>query len=268
MSGFWAFNIPNGLMTPAQWLGMQMQRHMYEYGTTSEQLGHIAVACNKHAQHNPRAVMNGRPITLEDHQNSRMIVDPYRLYDCCLETDGAAALILTSAERVRDFRQPPVYISATAQGSGNRQWHTIGGYYKPDFLGSNYSTMVDRLYDAAGMGPEDIDVGQFYENFTGQVLTSIEDHRFCAQGEGGPFVEGGRIEHRDVADEGAPFAGGFPINTAGGNLAEAYTHGLNLAVEGVRQMRGQSTMQVEGARTCLIAAGPASAPVSDAIFRN
>lgn len=268
MSGFWAFNIPNGLMTPAQWLGMQMQRHMYEYGTTSEQLGHIAVACNKHAQHNPRAVMNGRPITLEDHQNSRMIVDPYRLYDCCLETDGAAALILTSAERVRDFRQPPVYISATAQGSGNRQWHTIGGYYKPDFLGANYSTMVDRLYDAAGMGPEDIDVGQFYENFTGQVLTSIEDHRFCARGEGGPFVEGGRIEHRDVADEGAPFAGGFPINTAGGNLAEAYTHGLNLAVEGVRQMRGQSTMQVEGARTCLIAAGPASAPVSDAIFRN
>lgn len=266
--GYWAFNRPNGLMTPAQWLGMQMRRHMYEFGTTSEHLGLIAVAANKHAQHNPRAVMYGRPITLEDHQNSRMIVDPYRLYDCCLETDGAAAMILVSAEHARDFQQPPVYLAASVQGSGQRQWHGVGGYHRPDFLGSNYSTMVDRLYSAAGMGPEEIDVGQFYENFTGQVLTSIEDHRFCAQGEGGPFIEGGRIEHARVAERGAPHAGEFPINTSGGNLAEAYTHGINLALEAVRQMRGQSTMQVQDAHTCLVAAGPASAPLSTAIFRN
>lgn len=255
-------------MTPAQFLAMKMQRHMHEYGTTSEQLGHIAVAANKHAQNNPRAVMNGRPITLEDHQNSRMIADPYRLYDCCLETDGAAAMILTTAEIARDFTDKPVYLSASVQGSGHRQGNVVDGFWHDDFMSSNYTTMVDRLYSAAGMGPDEIDCGQFYENFTGQVLTSFEDHKFCAVGEGGPFCEGGRLEAKQVADPNAPHAGEFPINTSGGNLAEAYTHGFNLAVEAVRQLRGDSTTSVEGARTCIVAAGPASAPISTAIFRN
>ena len=268
LRGPYSLNIPQGLMSPAQFLAMRMRRHMHEYGTTSEQLGNIAVAANKHAQHNPRAVMNGRPITLEDHQNSRMIVDPYRLYDCCLETDGAAAMILTTAEIAQDFKNTPVYLSASAQGSGRRQLNVVDGFHHDDFLGSNYSTMVDRLYSAAGMGPEEIDCGQFYENFTGQVLTSFEDLRFCAPGEGGPFTEGGRLEAAAVADADAPHAGEFPINTSGGNLAEAYTHGFNLAVEAVRQLRGDSTMPVPDARTCIVAAGPASAPISVAIFRN
>ena len=144
----------------------------------------------------------------------------------------------------------------------------VDGFWHPDFVGSNYSTMVDRLYAAAGMGPEEIDCAQLYENFTGQVLTTIEDHKFCERGEGGPFVEGGRLEHIDVAEPGAPHAGEFPINTSGGNLAEAYTHGFNLAVEAVRQLRGDSPNPIEGAGTCLVAAGPASAPISSAIFRN
>jgi len=268
LRGFFAFNIPNGLMTPAQWLGMQMQRHMHEYGTTSRQLGQVAVACYKHAQHNPRAVMHGRPITIDDHQNSRLIADPYRLYDCCQETDGAAALILTRADRARDFPHPPVYLAAAAQGGGNRQGQGIGGYFKPDFTTSNFPTLARRLYRQAGLGPEDIDVAQVYENFTGQVITSLEDHGFCKVGEGGPFVEGGRIEHPAVAEPDAPFAGELPINTAGGNLAEAYTHGINLALEGVRQMRGSSTLQVPDAHTCLVVAGPATAPVSNCIFHN
>ena len=268
LRGQYAFNVPQGLMSPAQFLAMKMQRHMHEYGTTSAQLGQIAVAANKHAQNNPRAVMNGRPITLDDHQNSRMIADPYRLYDCCLETDGAAAMILTTAEIAKDFTDTPVYLSASVQGSGHRQGNVVDGFWHDDFMSSNYTTMVDRLYTAAGMGPDEIDCGQFYENFTGQVLTSFEDHRFCAVGEGGPFCEGGRLEAKQVADPAAPHAGDFPINTSGGNLAEAYTHGFNLAVEAVRQLRGDSTTPVEGARTCIVAAGPASAPISSAIFRN
>lgn len=268
LRGAYAFNVPQGLMSPAQFLAMRFRRHMHEYGTTSEQLGQIAVAANKHAQRNPRAVMNGRPITLEDHQNSRMIADPYRLYDCCLETDGAAAMIVAPAEVARDFPHRPVYLAGSVQGSGHRQGNVVDGFWHDDFLGSNYGTMVDRLYAAAGMGPEEIDCAQLYENFTGQVLTTIEDHKFCARGEGGPFVEGGRLEHADVAEAGAPHAGAFPINTSGGNLAEAYTHGFNLAVEAVRQLRGDSPNPIEGARTCLVAAGPASAPISSAIFRN
>ena len=120
----------------------------------------------------------------------------------------------------------------------------------------------------AGIGPTEIDVAQIYENFTGMVIMSIEDHGFCGPGEGGPFVEGGRIEHAKVAEPDAPFAGALPINTSGGNLAEAYTHGFELVTEAVRQMRGDSTMQVEGARTCLVASGPGVSPVSDLIVHN
>ena len=261
-----AFDIPFGIMTPAQRFAMQTQRHMHEYGTTSAQLGHVAVACYKHAQHNPRAVMYGRPISLEDHQRSRIIVDPFHLYDCCQETDGAAAVILTAADRARDFQRPAVYLAAAAQGSGHRQG--IGAHNKSQYTSANFSNVAQRLYRMAGIGPTEIDVAQIYENFTGMVIMSIEDHGFCGPGEGGPFVEGGRIEHAKVAEPDAPFAGALPINTSGGNLAEAYTHGFELVTEAVRQMRGDSTMQVEGARTCLVASGPGVSPVSDLIVHN
>ena len=141
-------------------------------------------------------------------------------------------MILTTAEIAKDFTDTPVYLSASVQGSGHRQGNVVDGFYHDDFMSSNYSTMVDRLYSAAGMGPEDIDCGQFYENFTGQVLTSFEDHKFCEVGEGGPFCEGGRLEAKPVADSDAPHAGEFPINTSGGNLSEAYTHGFNLRGRG------------------------------------
>ena len=257
-----------GIMAPAPWYAAQARRHMHEYGTTSEQFGHISVASYKHAQSNPRAMMYGRPITLEDHQNSRMIADPLHLYDCCQTSDGAAAAILAPADRAGDFKQKPVYISAVAQGSGPRQLMGLGANWRPDYTTANFTTVAERLFRQAGMGPEDIDVAQFYENFTPMVLMSIEDHGFCKRGEAGAWVEGGRIEHKDVADAGAPHAGELPINTSGGNLAEGYIHGMSLINEAVRQARGTSTMQVEGVETSLVASGPGPAPVSDLILHN
>jgi acetyl-CoA acetyltransferase len=254
-----AFTMPVGLMSAAQSYALEARRHMHEYGTTSEHFGMISVASYAHAQRNPRAVMYGRPLTLEDHQRSRMIADPYHLFDCCLESDGACAVVVTSTERARDLRHRPVLVAGAAEGlpSGD------GGdrYRRPrDLWTSAGLTGVARdLYARAGVGPADIDVAQLYENFTGQVLMAIEDFGFCARGEGGPFVEGGTLEWPH---------GALPTNTAGGNLAEAYIHGLSLVNEGVRQLRRASTAQVEGAEHCLVVAGPSAPPSSALILRR
>ena len=254
--GAGAFTAPFGLLTPPQTFAMQARRHMYEYGTKSEHYGAISLASYKHAQNNPRAVMYGRPLTMEDHQNSRMIADPYHLYDCCQENDGACAIVVTSAENAKDLKSKPVYIMAASQGSGYLE--ALGSHNKRNYASSNFKAVADDLYERAGVTPKDIDVAQLYENFTGMVLMSIEDHGFCKRGEGGPFVEGGRIE----------IGGELPVNTSGGNLAEAYIHGFELVIEGVRQMRGESCNQVEDAEICLVAGGPGVAPCSDLILRR
>ncbi|HEX2172233.1 MAG TPA: acetyl-CoA acetyltransferase [Dehalococcoidia bacterium] len=247
------FSYPFGLMTPAQHLAMYMRRHMHLYGTTSRQMGAVAVAARKHAQYNTRAVMYGRPMTIEDHQNSRLIADPFRLLDCCLETDGAAAVVLTSAERARDLPQRPVYLMGAAQGGPQ-----FGAHNQEHYASGNFREVARDLWAQCGIQPKDVDVAQIYDHFTGHVITSLEDHGFCGLGEGGAFVEGGRIE----------IGGELPINTSGGNLSEAYVHGFGLAVEGVRQLRGTSTCQVPDAEICLVAGGAASAPVSSFVIRR
>ena len=254
-----AFSAPFGILSPGQTLAMQAQRHMHEFGTTSEQFGAIAVASYKHAQNNPRAVRYGRPITLEDHQNSRMIADPYHLFDCCQENDGACAVVVVSAERARSLKQKPVYVAGAAMGNGFRD--TFGSLTKPTqaVVSAGFTELARDLYTRAGVGPQDIQVAQLYENFTGQVLMAIEDFGFAPRGEGGPFVEGGTLEWPN---------GRLPINTSGGNMAEAYIHGLELVVEGVRQMRGTSTCQVQDAEVELIVAGPAAPPSSALILTN
>ena len=252
-----AFAAPFGLMVPAQNYALRIRRHMHLYGTTSRHLGAISVACYKHAQRNPRAVMYGRPITIEDHQNSRIIADPFHLYDCCQENDGAAAVVLTTPERARDLKQRPVYVRAASQGTGFRP---AGGAHNIDnYATAGFVEVAKDLWERADLTPKDVDVAQIYENFTGQTLMSIEDHGFCKRGEGGPFVEGGRLEWPN---------GELPINTSGGNLAEAYIHGFELVNEAVRQMRGTSTCQVEGAEVCLVASGPGASPFSDMIVRR
>ncbi len=257
-----AFSAPYGLMTPPQSIGaIRGRRHMALYGTKSEDWGRIAVQCYRAANRNPRAVMYGRPITLEDHQNSRMIADPMHLYDCCQENDGAAAVLITSAERARDLKQPPVYIMSAASGN---QYRAGDNPFAAEMASANFgpdrgSGVANRLYAQAGITVDDIDVAQIYENFTSMVLISLEEHGFCKVGEGGDYVQSGAIDWPN---------GKCPINTSGGNLAEAYIHGFELITEATRQMRGTSTMQVEGAEIALVASGPGVTPVTDSILRR
>jgi acetyl-CoA acetyltransferase len=250
-----AFTAPFGLFSPAQGYALDARRHMYEFGTTSAHFGAVAVAAYANAQRNPRAVMYGRPLTLEDHQASRLIADPYRLFDCCQESDGACAVVVTSSERAADLPHPRVLITAGAQGMVHGDGS--GRQSRPAELwtSAGMTSIARQLYGAAGIGPSDIDVAQVYENFTGQVVMALEDFGFCERGEGGPFVGSGAIDWPD---------GRLPINTSGGNLAEGYIHGLSLVIEGVRQLRGTSTSQVDGAASCLIVSGP-SAPPSSAL---
>jgi acetyl-CoA acetyltransferase len=257
VAGPLAYTAPYGLMSPAQTFAMRTQRFMYEHDIPQDTLADISLASYKHAQRNPRAIMYGRPLTREMYHNSRWIVEPFHLFDCCLENDGAAAVILTSAARARDLPHTPVYIMAAAQGSSPRQAATA--HNAPDYATSNFKTLAPRLFGMAGITPGDVDVAQVYENFTGGVLMSLVEHGFCDADEAAEFCAGGNLEWPH---------GRLPLNTSGGNLAEAYMHGLELVLEGVRQLRGASTCQVEEARICLVAAGPMVIPVSNLLLRN
>jgi len=240
------FAMPYGLLIAAAAYALPTRRHMHLYGTTSEQLGAIAVTFREHASRNPRAVMGGRPMTLEDHQASPMIADPHRLLDCCLESDGACAVVVTLEERARDLAKRPVEILASEQGAP--RGYAFGPFTNANIADELYATggceeMAGRLWGKAGLGPSDVDVAQLYDHFTGCVLMQIEDYGFCERGEGGPFVENGALSWQ---------GGSLPTNTHGGSLSEAYIHGLNHVVEGVRSLRGESTSPVENAEVCLV----------------
>jgi acetyl-CoA acetyltransferase len=240
------FAMPYGLLMAAAAYALPTRRHMHLYGTTSEQLGWIAVTFREHARRNPRAVMGGRAMTLADHQASPMIADPHRLFDCCLESDGACAVVVTTAERARDLAKRPVEILASEQGAP--RGYAFGPFTNANVADELYATggceeLAGRLYAKACLGPRDVDVAQIYDHFTGCVLMQLEDFGFCKRGEGGPFVESGALSWE---------GGSLPTNTHGGSLSEAYIHGLNHVVEGVRALRGESTCPVEGAEVCLV----------------
>jgi acetyl-CoA acetyltransferase len=248
------FYIPFGLVRPVDQIAMLAARHMYEFGTTSEQFGAVAVAFRKHARRNPAAMMH-KPMTLEDHQRSRMVSEPLRKLDCCLETDGGLAVVVTSASRARDLRQKPVAILGAAQGTGPE--HVVmANYFKESLLETPSLYAAREVYRLAGVGPGDIDCVQWYDAFTPLVTMSLEEYGFCKPGEGGPFCENGALEWPN---------GALPSNTSGGGLSEAYVHGFNLILEGVRQMRGTSTCQVEDAGLCLVTSG-GGVPTSAAIL--
>ncbi len=226
-----------GFMSAAANSAITAARHMAVYGTTSRQLGEIAVACRYHASLNPDAVMR-KPITIEEHQASRWIVEPLHLLDCCLVSDGGVCIIVSSAERARDLKQPPVLISGMGQGYTTQILEREDWWYAP-----HQRAAVQDAYRMAGVGPRDIDVAQLYDNFTPSVLLWLEHGGFCEPGEAGAFVEGGRIR----------LGGELPVNTAGGNLSESFMEGWLHIVEGVRQMRGQcGPRQVQDAETCLV----------------
>ncbi|CAN3131206.1 thiolase C-terminal domain-containing protein [Mycobacterium sp. smrl_JER01] len=253
------FLSPYGLQSPGMAYALFARKHMADYRTTSEQLGHIAVTCHSRANENPTAQRYGNPLTMEKYLASRMIADPLRRYDFCLETDGAAAVVVSSVERARDTDKPTILIRAVAQGDEAvpRQGGLWGNLLTGPLTNSS-AALARRLYRLAGLGPEDIDVAQIYDCFTITVLMQLEDYGFCKRGEGGPFAASGALD----------LDGSLPINTSGGNLADGYIHGLSHIVEGVRQLRGESTATVAGAQTCLVTSGMPGPGSSALILRR
>ncbi|MGE4167177.1 MAG: acetyl-CoA acetyltransferase [Xanthobacteraceae bacterium] len=244
-----SYMAPFGLMSPGQKTALTFRRHMHVYGTPAEALGHIAVTFRQHAQRNPAALMYGKPMTLDDYAKARMIADPFRLFDCCLETDGAAAIIVTSKERARDMRQKPVRILAAVQASG-KGWGMgpMGSNNMPveTYHTTNAQPVAKHLFPMAGISPKDLDCAQIYDAFSGIVIMALEDYGVCAPGEAADFILKGNLRHD---------GGKLPTNTAGGLLSEGYLQGFNLIPEAVRQMRGTSLTQVADAETCLVTSG-------------
>jgi acetyl-CoA acetyltransferase len=227
-----------GVFGAATWSALTASRHMAEYGTTSEQLGEVAVAARAHAALNPEAVKR-EPITLADHQASRLIVEPFRLLDCCLVTDGGACVIVTTAERARDLPQPSIVLAGMGQGFISQD------HEHPDWTyGPHQSAAIERAYAMSGLGPSDIDVAELYDNFTISTILWLEHAGFCPPGEGGRFVEDGRIR----------LGGELPVNTHGGHLSAGHPQGWWTLIEGVRQLRREGgARQVPDAEVALIA---------------
>jgi acetyl-CoA acetyltransferase len=240
------WSVPWGAATPACWQSMVSQRYMVEFGVKSEDLAELAVLMRKHAANNPNAFGFERPITVEDHQNSRWIVEPIlRLLDCCQESDGGQAFVLTSVERARNLKQTPVRITAGAQHIPY-PIDSITNFYQGDFT-EMVSTvgMARQLYEQSGIGPQDIQVAQLYDHFTPILLQHLEAWGFCGKGEAMDFVREGNCE----------LDGSLPMNTHGGLIVEAYIHGLNSAAEAVRQVRGTAINQIENVEHAAFSSG-------------
>jgi acetyl-CoA acetyltransferase len=255
VSGDGALTLPYGLMSPAQSFAMKVKRFMYENGVEQSALRALSLASYHHAQSNPRAVMYGRPLDEKKYDESRWIVEPFHLYDCCLENDGAAAIVLVSAERAKDFDHKPCYLLSAASGSHHRAG--ASAHNAPLYATSGFPDLAPHLYEMAGVTPSDVDVLQCYENFTGGVLMSMVEHGFCEPDECNEFF----IKENLIAEGGK-----LPTNTSGGNLAECYMHGLGLNIEAVRQIWGESTSQIADPNVSMVVSGPMVTPVSSCIF--
>jgi acetyl-CoA acetyltransferase len=240
-----SWHYPMGLATPAATVAMLARRYMHEYGASSADFGAVAVADRKHAATNPAAWFYQRPITLAEHQASRWIAEPLRLLDCCQESDGAVALVVTSESRSRSLRHPPAVIRAAAQGSGADQY-TMTSYYRSDMSGLPEMGVVARqLWAQSGFGPADIRTAILYDHFTPYVLMQLEELGFCGRGEARHFIADGALE----------LGGRLPLNPHGGQLGEAYIHGMNGIAEAVRQVRGTAVNQVPGDGPVVVTAG-------------
>lgn len=253
VGGDMQWSVPFGVVRPVDQIAMLTRRYLHHYGLSTRHLGEVAVACRHHATFNPGAQMR-QPISLDDHAASRPISEPLRLLDCCLESDGAVAFVLTTLERARSCPHPPVVVRGYSQGVGPE--HVVmTSYHSEDPLRTPAEFAARSLWARCGLGPGDIQCAQLYDAFTTLVLMSLEAYGFCGPGESGAFVEGGALQWPN---------GRLPVNTSGGSLSEAYVHGFNLLAEGVRQVRGTSTCQVRGLENCLVTSGngvPTSAVV-------
>jgi acetyl-CoA acetyltransferase len=248
-----------GLKGPGYALALLAQRHMHLYGTRRKAFAEVVMASRAFAATRPGAIRR-KPLTLDEYMAAPMLADPLCRLDFCLETDGAVAFLVTSAERARDLAQRPVYIAASVHG-GVREWGRAFFWLNmPDelFASAGGAHTAGRLYAQAGIGPANIDVALLYDHFSPLVVMQLEDYGFCPRGEGGAFVESGAIR----------MGGAIPVNPHGGHLSEAYVIGMTHIREAVEQLRGHAVNQVEGARFALVTGGPAPIPMSGAILRN
>jgi acetyl-CoA acetyltransferase len=255
ISGDMAWQAPYGVLSPGQKFAMKARRFMHDNGVKQEALRAIALASYHHAQSNPRAVMYGKPLDAAKYDASRWIVEPFHLFDCCMENDGAAAVILVPAERAKDFPNKPVYILGAASGSDER----VGAmpHNVPNYASSSFATVAPNMWRMSGLGPKDVGSVQSYENFTGGVMMALAEHGFFAPEESNDFL---RLENL-IAPNGK-----LPLNTSGGNLAECYMHGFELVLEAVRQVRGTSTAQAPRHDVSLVIGGPMVTPVSNLLL--
>ncbi len=247
---------PWGLLRPVDEIAMLTRRYFHEVAADRNQLANVALAVRKMANANPRALMHAKTLTRDEYLNARWISEPLCLFDNCLETDAALACVVVSAERARDCRHRPAYLHAFAQGL-SRQSHAMVNYWSDDPLRGPAWSCAEQLFRASDIQACDIRVAQLYDAFTPLVLFSLEGYGFCGRGEGAAFSEGGALE----------LGGRLPINTSGGGLSEAYVHGFNLINEGVRQIRGDSVNQVDGAESCLVTGGE-GVPTSALLLRR
>ncbi len=229
----WSWYMPWGLLTPASWVAMFTQRYMHEYGASAHDLAQVAITTRNHAVNNPAATFYQRPLSEADYMNAKWICEPLRLYDCCQENDGGSAVVLTTPERARDLQQKAALIRGIACAAGADQ-EQMTSFYRPDI---SYVPEMDlvakRVYEISGLRPDDVDAAVIYDAFTSIVLFQLESFGFCKRGEAKDFVQGGNLGVK----------GRLPTNTHGGQLSEAYIHGVNGVVEGVRLIRGTSPNQ-------------------------
>lgn len=248
-----------GVVSPAQSCAIRANRLFEYHGVPRHIVEELVRVSYHHGARNPEAVSYGQAFNVEMLRSSRMIAEPFRLFDCSRENDGAGALLMVSSERARELKKPPVYLLGCAQGA-DAGWGDLLENDDIDlYATAGFRTVAQRLYADTGLSPGDIDVVQLYENFDAQGIMSLIDHGFCGYEDAAEFI---RFEN--LIAEG----GKLPVNTSGGNLAQGFVHGIGLAIEAVRQLRGESFNPVTGAKTCLLAGGPGAPTVSSAIFAN
>jgi len=241
----WSWYMPFGMLTPASWIAFAATRYMHQYGTTEDSFAHVAVSTRKHAVNNPNAAFYEQPLSFDDYYASKPICTPLRLFDCCQETDGGCALLITTPERARDLKQKPALIRGVAQASFDGQ-EQMTSFYRDDMSGlPEMERAAEIVYGQSGLGPNDIDAAILYDAFTPEVVMQVESFGFCEKGEGGDFVKDGNLE----------VGGRLPNNTHGGLLSEAYIHGVNNIAEGARLIRGDSYNQPDKCDHVLVSSG-------------
>jgi len=249
-STFLEWCYPFGAQTPAAWEALSCGPYLDKFGVTSEDLGRIAVLMRKHAATNPAAWFYEKPITLEEHQASRWIIEPWlHLLDCCQESDGGVALVITRMDKARDLKQKPARILG-AEYSFLFNHEIISDFYEGDLIHSDISMRVtEKLIASSGIAPKDTDVAMIYDNFTPQILRQLEGFGYCGVGEAKDYVKDGHME----------LDGQSPLSPNGGLMGEGYIHGMNNITEGVRQVRGTAVNQVKDVETVCLASGVAGA---------